>query len=326
MAASMLANAGVLTITEPASGTVSNPTLIGNNASIKFNITGGVNRVDLVATLRKVSDNTVVGTFNEQATPDADGKASGQIALALVEGVTEEVPYKVTVTARDINIATTYNTITLYILPDLTKPKILQFNPNQTSFVKGVVPITVRVSEANLKDWRVQINNQDIPNNTGTTVNSNGEFVVQWITSGLLTDGPKTINIRVRDEADNETSLAVDVTVDRNPPTVAFLVPRSGSTISPGTTISVVMDITDFNQAALDTSGVDVVVRKMDGTFIARVSRISYNGTGSNTKRWVGRIRWRQGQLPSQFKITASVVDRAGNAASPQTVTVRLGR
>lgn len=327
--ASATAMGGSITVTEPAAGSIGNPTLIGKTAKIRFNTQAGTNatKVTVTATIKKISDNSIIGVQSGEATPDTDGKASGEVPLAFAENVTEEVPYRIEVRAReDGRPGEVYNPIDIFVLPDLTKPKILQFNPNTTTFVRGIVPVIVRIQEPNLKDWRIQVNNQDIPLNTGTTVNGNGEFTVNWNTNGLQTDEAKTINVRVRDKADNETTLGIEVTVDRLAPTVNFAAPRSGATISPGTTISVSIDVTDFNQAALDTSGVDVVARRMDGSFITRVARISYNGTGNNSKRWVGRIRWRQGLLPSQFKLVASVVDRAGNAASPQSVLVRLGR
>lgn len=325
MLGAAVASAGTLTITEPAAGTSSNPTLIGKNAKIKFNIAGGVNKVNLRATIRKFSNNEEIGVRTAEATPDSDGKASGEINLGFAENVTEEVTYRVIVTATDINNATTYSSRTLFVLPDLTRPKILQFNPTEGLGVKGIVPITVRILEPNLKDWRIQINNEDIPNNTGETVDANREFTVNWNTSALLADAEKTINIRLRDKADNETTLNVTVFVDRKAPTVSFASPRSGTTVSPGTTINVAIDIGDFSSDTLDVSGVDVVVRDTSGRFIARVARVSFNASG-NGRRWVGRIRWRAGLLPSTFRITASVLDKAGNAATPQTVTLRLGR
>lgn len=322
---SAFASAGTLTVTEPAAGTPTSPTLIGKNAKIRFNISGGINRVELRATIRKLSDNELIGERTAEATPDADGKASGEIPLSFAENVTEEVPYRVVVTARDINNATTYDPVTLYILPDLTRPKILQFNPTEGLGVKGIVPITVRIQEPNLKDWRIQIDNEDIPNNTGESVNANGEFTVNWNTGSLLADAEKTINIRVRDLADNETTLNVAVFVDRRPPTVQISSPRDGTTISPGTTINVVVDIGDFSADTVDVSGVDVVFRDLNGRFIARAARVSFNSNG-NGRRYVGRLRWKQGRLPSQFRIWVNVVDKAGNASTAQTVRLRLGR
>ena len=323
--------AGNITVTAPAKGTVGTPTLVGASTDVKFNLLAtqpGATEITVTVTIRKVSDNSIVTISpGTRLTPDNDGKASGQYQMTFTRGVNEEVPYKVEVRAVELGrTGEIYNTDQdLFVSPDLTRPKILQFNPSAASFVKGTVPITVQIEEPNLKDWRVQVNNQDIPNNTGTTVNSNGVFVVNWNTTGIPQDGAKTITFKIRDKGDNETTLNVDVTVDRNAPTVLIATPRSGSVISPGTYINVIVDITDFSGSSVDVTGVDIVARKLDNTYVTRVARISFQQTSQTGRRWSGRIKWRAGLLPSDFKIIATVVDRAGNVATAQSVTVRIG-
>ncbi|MFN8221091.1 MAG: hypothetical protein U0S12_13290 [Fimbriimonadales bacterium] len=323
----VLAHAGTLTVTEPAAGTVNDPTLVGSNSKVKYNITGAVNSIRFSLRLVKLSDNSIVTlSAGDPVSPDADGKASGEIALSLDREQIDDVPYRLEVRAADVNGATTYNPIDLFVKPDLTKPKILEFNPADRTYVKGLVRITVRIEEPNLKEWRVQIDNKDIPNNTGTTVNANNEFEVTWDTTRVELDGFRNINVKVRDQADNETTKTIEVAVDRVAPTLEFKSPRSGSIVAPGTTINVAVDITDFSQDSQDASGIDVVVRDMNNKFILRVTRVQYINVGEKVKGWRGRIRWVQGKLPSQFKIIATAVDKAGNRANPQTITVRLGR
>lgn len=322
-----VASAGTLTVTEPAAGTVNNPTLIGSTSKVKYNITGAVNSIRFSLTLVKLSDNTTVNlSAGDPVSPDADGKASGELPLTLDREQIDDTPYRLEVRAVDVNGATTYNAVDLFIQPDLTKPKILEFNPNDRAFVKGIVTITVQIDEPNLKEWRVQIDSRDIPNNTGTTVNANGVFTVRWDTSRVETDGNRQINVKIKDKGDNETTKTIEVTVDRQKPTASIISPRSGAIISPGTTINVVVDVRDFSQESVDVSGLDVVIRDMSNRFITRVTRVQFTNSGENTRRFVGRVVWRNGRLPSQFKIVVNVVDKAGNVSTQQAISCRLGR
>ncbi|HZH97759.1 MAG TPA: hypothetical protein VEX38_02205 [Fimbriimonadaceae bacterium] len=326
--AAVAANAGTITVTAPAAGTAANPTPVGSSTTVQFQLRDMVSQARVSATVRRVSDNTVFTNIPEVSiNPDPSNRTgSGTLTVSFPQG-SPEVVYRVEVRARDINNSTTYNQDqNLFLRPDLTKPKILQFNPVSGAFVKGIVPIRVQISETNLKDWRVQVDGQDIPNNTGTTVDANGRFIVNWDTSGLQTDGPRTINVRIRDEADNEESQNINVTVDRVAPIVTIQTPRSGSVIAPGTTIAVTVDVADFSATSVDFTGVDVVIRTTAGAFVTRVARQSFNQLNGTTRRWVGRIRW-SNTLPSSFRITATAVDKAGNRTNtPQTVTVTIGR
>jgi hypothetical protein len=327
LGAAVAAQSATITVNSPAKGSPESPTLVKGSTTISFSLSGMVNSARVGATVRRLDNNSVVNVIPEvEVSPDSQKNASGSLTLTFTKGQHPEVAYRVEVRARDINNATTYNNDQdLFVKPDLTKPKILQNNPIAGSFVKGIVPIRVRIQEENLKDWRVQVNNQDIPNNTGTTVDANGVFTVNWDTRGEQFDGPKTINIRVRDEADNEETLNVNVTIDRLPPVVSFRQPTNNALITFGTTISVVVDIRDFSNNSVSVSGVDVVIQDMQGRFIARVARDRFQPISADTVRWSGRIRWRPGFLPNQFRLVATAVDKAGNRATPQTVTVRLG-
>lgn len=321
--------AGTITVTSPAKGTPGDPTLVKGSTTINFTLKSmGQSEAKIQITVRRVSDNKIYLQNMDAAritpsTTNDDG--SGNFNLTFTEG-TPEVPYKVEVRAVPVQSgATTYNTDQdLYVLPDLTKPKILSFTPGASSFVKGIVPIKVRIEEANLKDWRVQIDNTDIPGNIGTTVDSQGYFTVNWDTTGYKTDGTKNINIRVRDLADNEVTKTIQVTVDRVNPTIVIQAPKNNQVFAPKTDIVITVDFKDMNTNSISVNGVDIVVRTTSGVFILRPARMSWTAKNANTNTWVGRIRWVNGQLPSTFKIEATAVDKAGNSAAKQTITVKI--
>lgn len=330
MLGACLAHAGTITVTSPARGSLADPTLVGSSTSVAFSLRQmGQSEAKISITIRR-QDNSIYSTIADAArvtpsTTNDDG--SGTYNLTFLEGTPEQI-FKVEVRATPIQVgATTYNADQdLYVLPDLTRPKILSVNPLNNSFVKrGIIPIKVRISEANLKDWRVQINNQDIPNNTGTTVDGLGYFTVNWDNRGIVLDGAQTATIRIRDNANNEATQSVTLTRDQNAPVVTIMAPANNSVISAGTSIDITVDITEFSSASIAATGVDVVVRTTAGVFIGRVARRSMTAVSATAVRWTGRIRWGSMPLPSTFKIEASAIDKAGNGPSKQTVTVRIG-
>lgn len=298
---------------------VSSPTngsFIGLTNSVSFSATGASaeNIVRVTATGPGGVQFTNDGTFQ----PDADGKFSGSLSLNFNQGVPEG-DYTIVVTATQNSV--TYSTITINVTLDVTKPKFLQFNPIGGAYVRsGVVPIRVKVLEPNFKDYRVQVDSQDIPNNTGTTL-VDGEFTVNWDTSGIQFDGTKTINVRLRDEADNEETTVFEVTLDRINPTVIIVQPRADIKLAPRAHVSVAIDVTDGSTNSTDVTGVDVVARKLDGTFLGRVALRTFTAASGPTNRWTGRFRWRSG-LPKQFKLVVHVMDKAGNSAVTQEVIV----
>lgn len=316
---------GTITVTSPAKGSATAPTPIKATTSVNFNITGGITEVTVEAKVFRVDTNALYRTLSPvKVTPNTDGKVSGSITLSFTKGIDPEIGYRVEIRAKEESTPTnTYNADQdLFVKPDLTAPKILQFSPLSGAAVKGSVVISVRISEDNLKDWRVQVDNADLPNGEGTTVDAEGRFSVTWDTSGIQFDGGKTISIRVRDTADNETTQNINVTIDRVKPVITVLSPLNNAVFAPGTTLSVIVDFRDAN---INATGTDVVLRKTDGTFIARIARSSFQSVGSNTFRWVGRVRWKANWLPTNFRIVASGIDRAGNAAATQTVNVKVG-
>ncbi len=61
-----------------------------------------------------------------------------------------------------------YNEVRLNVLVDVKRPEFLDYSPNNGSFVKGTVKIQASIRETNVRDWQVRVNEEDIPNNTGT--------------------------------------------------------------------------------------------------------------------------------------------------------------
>lgn len=302
-----------LNVTSPTEGA-----FLGQSNQIKFTITG-VN-VEVLVKARVEGPGGGVTNIEGNFTPNADGKVDNNLGLNFSESAPEGA-YKITVTGtrKDTNVV--FGTAVINVTVDVQKPKFLQFNPINNAFVRGVVPIVVKVLESNFKDYRVQINNQDIPDNTGTVL-SNGTFTVNWDTSGILKDGSQTISIRLRDEAQNEATQSVSVTIDRIPPSATIVQPLSGVNLRPKSNVSVAVDVQDGSGSNVDVSGVDVVARTMDDAYLGRVSRSSFKSAGSNTMRWSGRLRWTK-SLPKEFKIVVNVRDRAGNVGTQQELVVR---
>jgi hypothetical protein len=309
---SAAAQAQTFNVTAPTSGE-----FIGLTNTVSFNVNGASsqNKIRITAT----GPGSVQFTNNGDFTPDADGKINGTLSLNFNQGVPEG-EYTIVVTAAQNN--TVYATVTINVTLDVTKPKFLQFNPVSGAFVRaGIVSIRVNVLEPNFQDYRVQVDGQDIPNNTGTTL-VNGEFTVNWDTSGIQFDGAKSISVRLRDQADNEESRTFDVTLDRINPTVIIVHPRAELRFAPRANISVAIDITDANVASTDVTGVDVIARTLEGQFLARVAVQTFRPTNGPTNRWTGRLRWTN-RLPKKFKLVVHVIDKAGNSASTQEVIVQ---
>jgi hypothetical protein len=310
----VIASAQTFTVTSPTEGA-----FIGTNNQLKFIIHG--------ATLETTVHATVVGpsgttNIEQRFSPNASGEIDSSLPLNFNPS-SPEGAYTITVSASQPGF--TYPDVVIHVTLDVTKPKILEFNPINNSFVKGPsVPINVKVSEANIKEWKVQVNGQDIPNNSGTTLDSNGSFSVVWDTTGILTDGAQSISITVKDKADNVSTQTANVTIDRVKPSITIQYPRSDSRIRPGSTISIVVDVQDASTSSVDVTGVDVVLRTTTNVFIARVPRMSFQGTGGNTMRWTGRVRGNSIRLPNQFKVVVTAVDKAGNVAVSQSTTVKL--
>jgi len=307
-----IASAQSLSVTTPTNGA-----FLGTSNQVKFLITS----IDVEANVRVVATGPGGAVFTNEGdfTPNGDLRIDSQLSLNINTG-SPEGAYTIVVTAKRKDTSFVFGTATINVQLDLTKPKFLQFNPLNGTFVRGIVLVNVLVLEPNFKDYRVQANGNDIPNGTGTTL-VNNEFSVSWDTTGIQFDGAQSINIRLRDEANNEDSRTVSVTLDRIAPSVAIIQPRADVPLRSRSNVSVAVDINDSSTSSVDVTGVDVIARTMSDGYLAHVARQSFRNTTGNTLRWTGRLRY-SNRIPTQFKIVVNVIDRAGNRATAQEVIV----
>ncbi|MBX3110483.1 MAG: hypothetical protein KF857_00615 [Fimbriimonadaceae bacterium] len=304
--------AGTITVTSPSNGD-----FLGQNNQVKFNITGSSAKVTVKATATSVTDPAINITVQDDFTPPVSGEISGSLTLNFNQSVPQG-PY--TLKVRATEPGNTYNSpadLTLTI--DIDKPKFLDFNPLNNSFVKGIVPITASFREENMKEWRVQVGGSDIPNNTGVT----NDLLVNWDTTGFTKDGPQSISIKATDKANNQDSKSINLTIDRLPPSLAVNSPRDGDTYRSGSNIPVVLTATDQFSGSLDKYAITVEITTMADVVIGRVARSSVTVNG-NSVVWTGRLRATR-NLPAQFKLRFTAVDKAGNVATTQTVLVNRG-
>lgn len=301
--------AGTLTVTSPTAGSY-----VGSSANISFNITGARVKTTVKAVITSPTGST---TVQNDFTPDTDGKVTGSLALGLAAS-SPQGQYTIVVSATEPN--NTYTPTTLMVNVDTVLPKILAFAPVRNSFVKGIVKIRYTLQEANLREATLTFGGQSIPN-TG----SGNNVAATFDTATIDKDGPQTIALSAKDEANNPLNDSITVTVDRNAPSSTIQTPAAGIPVRPRSDVSVIVDVKDQFANAVDVTGVDVVVQRTDGTFITRATRLSFApvSSGSSTSRWTGRLRYDTRSLPSTYKIVVSAIDRAGNVAVRQEITVR---
>ena len=288
---------------------------LGSSNSLTFNGAGAHVQVTVQAVITNAGGSTTVSTT---VNPDVNNNFSGSIPLSFSSSATQG-DYTIAVTATEPG--NTYTPVNLNVKVDSVIPKLLEYGPAQNSFMKGVVPIMFKLLEANMKSWHVTVGGNEIPNNTGTTDTS---ISVNYDSSTLDTDGPQNIALTAKDQADNTLSFTIPLTIDRKPPVSTIQFPQGSSVIRPRSDVTVVIDVADQFQGSVDVTGLDVVIQKTDGSFITRASRESWRDIGNNTWRWTGRLRYRSG-FPSIYKIVVSSVDKAGNVATRQTVTIHPG-
>lgn len=299
--------AGTLTVTSPTVG--SN---VGSNGSITFNLRGARVRTTVKAVITSPAGST---TVQNDFTPDVNGEAQGTLALGLASS-SPQGQYTIVVSATEPN--NTYAPTTLSVNVDTITPKILAFSPVKNSFVKGIVRVRYTLQEANLRDATLTAAGQTLPNTA-----SGNNVEASFNTATVDRDGPQSITLAARDLANNALNDTINVTVDRNRPSSTVQFPTAGTTIRPRSDVSVIVDVADQFANAVDVTGVDVVVQSLGGVFITRATRLSFRAAGTNTFRWTGRLRFGTSKLPSTYKIIVSAIDRAGNVAVRQEVTVR---
>lgn len=296
--------------------TVSSPVsndFLGSTGSVRFLITEATQQHRVQVKITNVANPLISFTFTTGLLiPDVNQKIDGTLNLSFNQATPEGLYTAVVkVTQGGVYPDQTISDLTI----DVNKPKFLDSNPINGAFVRGDVPIFVALQESNLELWRVQVNGQDIPNNTGDTNLVN----VTWSTLGIERDGSQSININVKDKATNSADKSITVTLDRVAPSIQVVSP-TGSSIRPNSTIPVNIDIVDQFNGSVTAQAINVLARRMNGTLIQRVTRISSRNNGG-TLNWTGRIQ-KTVSLPSQFKLIVTAVDRAGNPAVTQEVIV----
>lgn len=306
----MSAYAATFSVTSPTNGK-----WLGATNTLSFNGTGAKVQVTIQAVITGPGGSTTVSTT---VNPPVNGEFSGTLPLNFSQSVAQG-DYTIAVTATEPG--NTYTPINLNVKVDTKTPKLLEYKPAQNSFTKGTVPILFKILEDNMKEWRITVGGADIPNNTGTTETT---LSVNYDSSTLDNDGAQNIALVAKDQADNALNFSIPLTIDRKPPTSTVQFPQSSSPVRPRSDVNVIIDVSDQFANAVDLTGLDVVIQKTDGAFITRVARESWRDIGNNTWRWTGRLRYRAG-FPAIYKVVVSAVDKAGNIATRQQVTVRPG-
>lgn len=308
--AALSAYAGTFSVTSPTEGK-----WLGSSNTLSFNGTGAHVQVTVKCVITGPGGSTTVSTT---VNPAVNGDFSGTLPLTFSTS-SAQGNYTLAVTATEPG--NTYTGVNLNVKVDTKTPKLLEYSPAQSSFRKGTVPIFFKILEDNMKEWRITVGGADIPNNTGTTETN---LSVNYDSSTLETDGSQNIVLAAKDQADNTLNFTIPLTIDRKPPVSTIQFPQSSSLIRPKSDVNIIVDIADQFTNSVDVTGIDVVIQKTDGTLITRASRLSWRDIGNNTWRWTGRLRYTS-KLPSTYKIVASALDKAGNVAIRQEVTIHPG-
>ncbi|MCH8274055.1 MAG: hypothetical protein IH851_04630 [Armatimonadetes bacterium] len=304
---------GTLIVTSPEQDD-----FVGATTTISFRIEDGVIQVTVRATIT-AQVGGVSTTLETRVTPNQKGDASGSMTWSPSEAFPEGV-YDIVVTATETG--NPYNTVSFSVTLDRKEPEFTDFGPLDGSFIQGTVTITAEIDEPNIEEWRVTVNGQDIPDNTGSATS----ISVEWDTTNIEEDGPQTIKIVVKDKADNQGTHEVEVILDRAAPQINVLFPRSNMSIRPGGIMAVAIDVVDSASDAVDVTAIIVELRDMSNNLIRRVSRFRYSDVNDTTARWLGRVRLRLPSGVSEFKLVVGAVDKAGNTAVTQEVPLHAGR
>ena len=282
--------------------------------TLTFHVSGETLQTTVTATITGPNGSS---TSSNKFTPSSSGTIDGSLPIDF-NSSSPAGDYTISVTGTASGA--TFNTVTVTVHVIVKGPTFLDFNPISGDFVNGTVHITATISDANLKNWKVQVDNADIPNNTGTT----NDVSVNWDTTNATNGSSHTINITATDLAGNTVNQSMSVTVDRTKPTINVVYPLSSTPIIEGTEVDVIIDITAISSSAINQNGIDVLAQTTAGAYITRVARVSATALNSTTLRWTGRIRAISVKLPKRFNIVTTAIDNAGNVATPSTVTVTL--
>ena len=306
--ATVFASAGTLTVTSP-----SEDGFLGRSNRVAFNVSGAVVqvKVSVIATSVATNSSTILTTT---VTPDDKGVANGTIGLDFNENATEG-DYTLTVSAEEAG--NSYAPTNLDVTVDVTSPLFVQLSPVTNGFTRGAIKVRATLEEANLDSWTVKVGNQIIATGTSNTISAD------YDASGLNADGVQSVSVSATDKANNTATKTLSLTLDRVKPTVVITFPGKDGKVRGD--LNVIVDVTDASPTSVDKTGIDVIVKRTDGVYLARVTLVSLRATSGTTQRWIGRIRNRKGLFPSRYLLTATATDRAGNASGTQQVTLRRG-
>lgn len=310
------ANAQTLSLTSPIDGD-----FVGTSTTFRLRVTGASQQVRVTVKIEKNPGGNPSTTLPVvQIEPNAEGNGEGSAVWTPGTSFPEGL-YDVTITATHGGSPMT--PITLQVNLDTVKPEIIDFSPSNNSFVNAnPVTITAVIQELNLEEWRVTVNDEDIPNNTGNT----NVLSVMWDPSLIEQDGEQTIKITAKDLAGNQQTKEIKVFLDRVSPELLVLFPRPNQGVVPNGLLGVSFDVIDSRSDSVDVGAIVVELRTMGGQFIKRVSRISYSERNDTTSRWTGIVNVTLPPGITEFKLVISAVDKAGNPAIPQEVPLIVGR
>ena len=306
--AAMLVCAGTLTVTSP-----SEDGFLGRTNRIAFNVSGASVQVKVSVVATALATN-VSTTLVTTVTPDDKGVATGSISLDFNENATPGA-YKLTISAEETG--NSYAPTELDVTVDVVSPLFVQLSPVTNGFTRGAIKVRATLEEDNLDRWTVKVGSQVIATGETKTI------VADYDASNLAADGVQSVSISATDRAGNTATKNLSLTLDRAKPVVVITFPSDGSKVRGD--LNVIVDVTDASAASVDRTGIDVFVKRTDGVYVARVTLVSLRATSGTTQRWIGRVRSRKGLFPSKYIVTASAIDRAGNASGTQQVTLRRG-
>lgn len=311
---SVVAWGQTLNVTSPQSND-----FLGKTNTLRFTAASVTRQVKIVAVTTKVSDPSATFRSEGLFSPTAEDKIDGSLQYNFAESLGTGL-FNVRVDMFYANdLATAIRTVNITnVSIDTKAPKLRNVVPTTGGFVSSLIPIRATIDEPNVNRWQVRVNSADFANNSG----SNNQVSLTYDARTVENDGPQTISLDVTDRGQNSVNRTINVTLDRVKPNATVSSPTS-IVYRPNATIPVLINIADQFQGSVQSTGVNVYLRTMDGQFIQKVARSSArpNGTGL---QWVGRIV-RTNKIPKRFKLRVESVDRAGNVASVQEVTVNYG-
>ena len=308
VASTAIVCAGTLTVTSPSQNG-----FLGRTNRIAFNVAGASVqvKVSVVATVLATNSST---TLTTTVTPDDKGAATGSIDLNFNENATQGA-YRLSVSAEETG--NSYTPTDLDVTVDVTSPLFVQLSPVTNGFTRGPIRVRATLEEDNFDRWTVRVGSQVIATGESKTITAD------YDASGAANDSVQSVSITATDKAGNVATKNLSLTLDRGKPTVVITFPSANGKVRGD--LNVIVDVTDASTTSVDRTGIDVFLKRPDGVYLARITLVSLRATSGTTQRWVGRFRSRGKSLPSRMLLTASAIDRAGNASGTQEVTLRKG-